>query len=137
MNIEEISDDCEIIWLSFPSKLKNGSVLASINRHHKVINIFLIILSSILNKLTSQYCIWLMGDFNPTGETKKFGVFINMSDLECLIKKPICFQCTHPNCFNLFLTNKKEFFKNSNVLWVGISDHHSFFTALNSQLMWK
>ena len=137
MNIEEISDDCEITWLSFPSKLKNGSVLASITRHHKVINTFLIILSSILNKLTSQYCIWLMGDFNLTGETKKLGVFINMSDLECLIKKPICFQCAHPNCFNLFLTNKKEFFKNSNVLWVGISDHHSFVTALNSQLMWK
>ena len=137
MNIEEISDDCEITWLSFPSKLKNGSVLASITRHHKVINTFLIILSSILNKLTSQYCIWLMGDFNLTGETKKLGVFINMSDLECLIKKPICFQCAHPNCFNLFLTNKKEFFKNSNVLWVGVSDHHSFFTALNSQLMWK
>ena len=39
--------------------------------------------------------------------------------------------------FNLpsqILTNKKELFKNSNVLEVGISDHHSFVvTALKSK----
>ena len=45
--------------------------------------------------------------------------------MECFIKNPICFQATSPSCTDLILTNKKEFFKNSNFLEVGISDHHS------------
>ena len=56
--------------------------------------------------------------------------------MECLITKPTCFQSAKPNCIDLILTNKKELFKNSNVLEVGISDHHSFIvTALKSQLI--
>ena len=48
---------------------------------------------------------------------------------------------TNPSVYSfntsvLILTNKKEFFKNSNVLEVGISDHHSLIvTALRSQLV--
>ena len=43
---------------------------------------------------------------------------------------------TKPNCINLVLTNKEEIFKNSNVLAVGISHHHSFIvTALKSQFI--
>ena len=49
---------------------------------------------------------------------------MNTCNLECLIKKLSCFQCTSPKCIDLVLTNKKEFFKNSNVVEVGISDHH-------------
>ena len=57
-------------------------------------------------------------------------------DLECLIKKLTCFQSTSPSCIDLILTNKKEFFKNSNVFEVGISDHRSLIvTALRSQLV--
>ena len=56
--------------------------------------------------------------------------------MECLINKPTCFQSAKPNCMDLILTNKKELFKNSNVLEVEISDHHSFIvTALKSQLI--
>ena len=56
--------------------------------------------------------------------------------MECLIKKPAWFQSTSPSCIDLILTNKKEFFKNSNVLEVGISGHHSLIvTALRSQLV--
>ena len=59
--------------------------------------------------------------------------YLNTFDLECLIKKPTCFQSKSPSCINLFSTNKKKFFKNSNVLEVGISDHHSLIgTALRS-----
>ena len=58
-------------------------------------------------------------------------------DMEYLIKKPTCFQSAKPNCVDLILTNnKKKLFKNSNVLEVGICDHHSFIgTALKSQLI--
>ena len=61
---------------------------------------------------------------------------MNTFDLEYLIKKPTCFQSTSPSYIDLILTNKKEFFKNSNALEVGISDHHSLIvTALRSQLV--
>ena len=68
----------------------------------------------------------LMEDFNLTVENKNLEVFMSTSDLECMIKKPKCFQSAQSNCIDLILTNKKEFFKNSNVLEVGISDHHAF-----------
>ena len=77
-----------------------------------------------------------MGDFNLTVENKNFEVFINTFGMECLIKKPTCFQSAKLNCIDLILTHEKELFKNSNVLQVGISDHHSFIvTALKSQLI--
>ena len=50
-------------------------------------------------------------------------------DLECMIKKPICFQSAHSNCTDLIVTNKKEFFENVDVLDVGISNHKSFINA--------
>ena len=37
---------------------------------------------------------------------------------------------------SLILTNKKNLFKNSNILEIGISDHHSFITTvLRTQLI--
>ena len=78
--------------------------------------------------------VMLIGDFNLTIENKNLEVFMNTFDLKCLIKKPTCFQSTSPSCTDLILTNKNEFFKNSNVFEVGISDHHSLIvTALRSQ----
>ena len=71
-----------------------------------------------------------------TVNNKNLGVFMNTFNLDCLINKPTCFQSANPNCINLILTNKKNFFKNSNVLEVGISDHHSFITtALRTKLI--
>ena len=70
--------------------------------------------------------VLLIGDFNLTVENKNLEVFnVFTFYLECLIKKPTCFQSTSPSCIDLILTNRKEFFENSNVLEVGISDHHS------------
>ena len=60
---------------------------------------------------------------------------MNVFDLNCLAKKPICFQSTSPNCINLILTNKKEFLKTL-ILEVGISDQHKLIvTALRIQLV--
>ena len=57
----------------------------------------------------------LMGDFNLTVDNKNL-------DMDCLIKKPTCFQSAKLNFSDLILINKKEIFKNSNVLEVGISN---------------
>ena len=46
-------------------------------------------------------------------------------DLECLIKKRTCFQFSNPTYIDLTLTNKKELFKNTDVIEVRISDYHS------------
>ena len=57
-------------------------------------------------------------------------------DPECLIKKLTCFQPSNATCIDLILTNKKEFFKNFDVIKVRISDHHSLIvTALKSLLL--
>ena len=80
----------------------------------------------------------LIGDFNETIENKNLEIFMNSFGLECLIKKPTCFHCRNPSCIDLILTNKKDLSKNSNVLEVGISHHHSLIiTALKSQLVKK
>ena len=98
---------------------------------------FLDNLSLALTKMSCEYeNVMLIGDFNLTVEKKNLEVFMNAYDLECLIKKPTCFQSTSPSCIDLILTNKKEFFKNSKVLEVGTSDYHSLIvTALRSQLV--
>ena len=78
----------------------------------------------------------LTGDFNMTIENKNLEVFMNSFGLECLIKKPTCFQSKNPNCIDLILANIKDLFKNSNGSEVGISDHHSLIiTVLKSQLV--
>ena len=61
---------------------------------------------------------------------------MNTFNLDSLTNKPTCFQSTNPTCTDLILKNKKSLFKNSNVLEVGISDHHSFITtSLKTQLI--
>ena len=68
--------------------------------------------------------------------TKTLKFFLITFDLKCRIKKPICFQSSHPNCIEIILTNKKEILKNSYVLAAGISDHQSFIvTAFKGQLI--
>ena len=72
----------------------------------------------------------LIGDFNLTVNNKNLGVFMNTFNLESLINKPTCFQSANLTYIDLILTNKKSLFKNSNVLEVRISDHHSFITTV-------
>ena len=94
-------------------------------------------LSKTLGQLSRQYDkTVLIGDFNLTIDNKSLENFMTTFDLECLIKKPTCFQSSNPTCIDLILTNKKEFFKNTDVIEVGISDHHSLIvTALKSLLL--
>ena len=49
-----------------------------------------------------------MGDFNFTVENTNLEVFMSTFDMECLIKKPTCFQSAKPNYIDLIFTNKKE-----------------------------
>ena len=71
-----------------------------------------------------------------TVENNNLENLMNTFDLECLIKKPPCFQSSNSRCIYLILTNKKELFKKNDVFEVGISDHRSFIVAASkSQLL--
>ena len=84
---------------------------------------FLDHLSKTLGQLTCQYDkTILIGDFNLTVENNNLENFMNAFDLECLIKKPTCFQSSNPRCIDLILPSKKELFKNNDVFEAGISD---------------
>ena len=129
VNIEGVSDDCEMILIEFSIKTRKWFCIGLYKPPSQNDKHFLDNLSLILNKLTCQFDNFiLMGNFNLTVEDKNLEVFMNTFDMECLINKPTCFQSTKPNCIDLILTNKKEVFINSN--------HHSFIvTALKSQLI--
>ena len=58
-------------------------------------------------------------------------------DLECLMKKPTCFQSSNLTCIVPILTNKKLFFKNTDVIEVGISDDHILIVAALKSLLLK
>ena len=80
--------------------------------------------------------IVLIGDFDLTIDNKSLENFMPTFDLECFIKKPTCFQSSNLTCIDLILTNKKELFKNTDVIEVGISDHQSLIvTSLKSLLL--
>ena len=91
----------------------------------------------LLGQLSCQYDkTVLIGDFNLMINNESLENVMTTFDLECLIKKPTCFQSSNPTCIDLVLTNKKDFFKNTGVIEVGISDHHSLIlTALKSLLL--
>ena len=137
LNVERIVKQCEIVLIEFSIKTRKWLLIGLYKPLSQNENNFLDNLSLIINRLTCKYENFkLIGDFSMTIENTNLEVFMNSFRLECLIKKPTCFQSKNPSCIDLILTNKKDLFKNSNVLEVGISDHHSLIiTALKSQLV--
>ena len=75
-----------------------------------------------------------IGDFNLKIDNKSLENFMSTIDLECLIKKPFCFQSSSPTCIDLTLKNNKELFKKTDVIEVRISDNQNLIVAaLKSQ----
>ena len=132
-----LTDNCEVTLIELSIKSLKWLCIGLYKPSSQNGKYFLDNLLLALTKMSSEYeNVMLIGNFNLTVENKNLEVFMNTSDLECLIKKPTCFQSDGPSCIDLISTNKKEFFKNSNVLEVGISDHHCLIvTALRSQLV--
>ena len=137
VNVEGIVKECEIVLMEFSIKTRKWLFIGLYKPFSQDENSFLDNLSLIINRVTWQYKNFMLtGDFNMTIENKNLEVFMNSFGLECLIKRPTCFQSKNPNCIDLILANKKDLFKNSNGSEVGISDHHSLIiTALKSQLV--
>ena len=137
VNVESIVKEREIVLMEFSIETRKWLFIGLYKPFPQNENNFLDNLSLIINRVTWQYKNFMLtGDFNMTIENKNLEVFMNSFGLECLIKKPTCFQSKNPNCIDLILANIKDLFKNSNGSEVGISDHHSLIiTALKSQLV--
>ena len=120
LSLESIPMDIEIILLKFTIK----------NRRLLCIGIYRPLSQ---NEKCQYKKTMLIGDFNLTIYNESLENFMSTCDLEYLIRKPTCFQSSNPTCIDLILTIKKEFFKNTDVVEVEISDHHYLIvTALKS-----
>ena len=136
-SLESIPMDIELILLEFTVKNQRWLCVGIYRPPSQNEKYFIDHLSKTLGQLSRQYDkTVLIGDFNLTIDDKSLQNFMTTFDLECLIKKSTCFQSSNPTCIDPILTNKKQFFKNTDVIEVGISDHHSLIiTALKSLLL--
>ena len=134
LSLESIPMDIELILLEFTVKNQRWLCVGIYRPPSQNEKYFIDHLSKTLGQLSCQYDkTMLIGDFNLTIIYKSLENFMTTFDQECLIKKPTCFQSSNPTCIDLILTNKKKSFKNTDVIEVGISNHHSLIvTALES-----
>ena len=137
LSLKSIPRDSKLILLEFTVKNRRRLCVGPYRPPSQNEKHFIDHLSETLSQLPCQFDrTMLIEDFNLTINNKSLENFMTIFDLECLIKKPTCFQSSNPTCIDLILTNKKEFFKNTDVIEVGISDHHSLIvTALKSLLL--
>ena len=114
VNVEGLPENCEVTLIELSIKSRKWLCIGLYKAPSQNEKYFLDNLSLALTKMSCEYeNFMLIGDFNLT--VFNLEAFMNAFDLECLIKKPTCFQSTSPSCFDLILTNKKKLFKKSNV----------------------
>ena len=130
LSLESILMGIELILLKFTVKHQRWLCVGIYRPPYQNKKYFIDHLSKTLGQSNCQYDeTMLIRDFNLTIDNKSLEHFTSTFDLEC-------FQSSNPTCIDLILTNKKEFFKNTDVIEVGISDHHSLIvTALKSLLL--
>ena len=104
LTLESIPRDTEIILLDFTVKNRKWLCIGLYKPPSQNVKYFLDHLSKTLGQLTCQYDkTILIRDFNLTVENNNLKNFMNTFDLECLIKKPTCFQFSNARCIDLIL----------------------------------
>ena len=99
VTVEGIVKECEIFLIVFSIKTRKWSFIGLYKPPSQNESNFLDNLSLIINRLTCQYeNFMLIGDFSMTIENKILEVVMNSFGLECLTKKPTCFQSKNPSC---------------------------------------
>ena len=67
----------------------------------------------------------LIGDFNMEDTETFLSNFLYQYDSVNIVKEKTCFKNpNNPSCIDLFITNKKNSFQNTDALWTGLSDFH-------------
>ena len=98
--------ECEIVLIEFSVKTRKWLFIGPYKPPSQNENNVLDNLSLLISRLTCQYeNFMLIDNFNTTIGNKNLEVFMNSFGLECLIKKPTCFQSKNPICIDLILTN--------------------------------
>ena len=111
LTLESIPRDIEIILLDFTVKKQKWLCIGLNKPPSQNEKYFLDHLSKALGRLTYQYDkTILIGDFNFTAENNNLENFMKTFNLECLIKKPACFQSSNQRCIDLILTKKERTF---------------------------
>ena len=140
LGIDSNFNDLETIFLEFSHRNKKWFRVGLYNPPNQNGQHFTDRVSKSLTKLSSHFHnIILLGQHfiikMGSPENWNLDTFRSCFDVESLIKAPACFQSTHLTCIDLLLANKKNFFKNSNVLEAKIFDHHNLaLTALKGAL---
>ena len=95
VNVEGLPNDCVVTLIELSIKSRKWLCIGLYKPPSQNEKYFLDNLSLALTKMSCEYeNVVLIGDFNLTVENKNLEVFMNAFDLECLIKKPTCFQST-------------------------------------------
>ena len=72
----------------------------------------------------STHNLLVIGDLNLEASDPTLNVLIDQLELYSMIKTPTCFKSPSGRCIDLFLTNRKHSFQNSQSFETGFSDHH-------------
>ena len=96
------------------------------NPHKALIKDFLLELGTNLDAFICQYDnIIVMGDFNAECNERSMKIFCETYNLTNLINEATCYK-NHlsPSSIDLILTNRENYFQNSNTLDTSLSDFH-------------
>ena len=86
---------------------------------------FLNVLSEMYDFYSKKYehCI-LVGDMNMEPSEPIMDQFLEIHNLQNIIKQKTCFKSSKGSCIDLILTNKRYYFQHTNTLETGLSDWH-------------
>ena len=108
LSLESIPMDIELILSEFTVKNRRWLSVGIYRPPSQNEKYFIDHLSKISGQLSRQYDkTELIGDFDLTIDNKSVENIMTTFYLECLAKKPTCFQSSNPTCIDLILTNKK------------------------------
>jgi len=126
LKFHDFPNDIEGMFIEKNLHNKKWLIFGGYNRRKQQINFFLDKVGKALDKYISDYeNIILLGDFNSETCEKDMKEFLEIYNLQNLIKKPTCFKnATSPTTIDLILTNKKRSFQDSEVIETGLSDFH-------------
>ena len=111
----EIHNDIEGIFFEINLRNRKWFICATYNPHKNLCKTFFECLTCSIEQYLSRYDnILIIGDFNTEVDNSAMQNFLLNFDLASLVKDPTCFKNpTNPSCIDLFLTNRKGYFKNT------------------------
>ena len=116
----------ECLFIELNIRRKEMLLCCSYNPHKNSISFHLNEISKQIDVLYGKYdSLILMGDFNAEPSNQHMQDFMELYDLENLIKESTCFKNPqNPSCIDLILSNHPRSFQFSQVLETGLSDFH-------------